>query len=529
MATSRQPFTVILTEKPSVARDVGKFLLSQQGGGTLRPDEKQHGYWLPNGDFITFTVGHIVSFEYPDAYLEPEQQRAAPLSYLPILPAVYKTHPRFAQNKDGSIKTRKERDTPDPSKTDGSMIAGGDKPVIDPLYLTIEKMCKKADIIINAGDIGREGQLIMDELFIQMGIDPCSPHIKRVKIVDQAQSALAEAFSKMGSNADPVWSNLGAAGQCRQIADWSVGMNASRAYWDLTGNRRIALGRVKTPVLALVVERCIAIENFKPIKYFVPIVTLADGTEMRWKARADSEGKLGFDAHGRIISEQVAKDIVLRINNGLQGKINDLRKEKKEVSPPKPFKLATLQSEASKKLGVSIDDVTKAAQALYEKHKLISYVGTECQYLPESMLADARSIMESLSPMFRSLMQGANSSMKPAVFSDAKIAALGEEHHAIAPKGNLPNGTLDAVEKGVFDMITRRFAAQFYPDFVYTSFALGAEFGEDQFQATGRETVQWGWKDAEGTSQTDEEDDGSGASDQAKDADTDSDADKNAN
>lgn len=490
MATGKKPFTFIIAEKPSVARDIGNWLAQQQKPGGKIESDKAGGYWLPNGDFISYTVGHLVEMEMPDAYLTPEQNKADPLTYLPLLPAEYKYHPRFKRKEDGSVAMR-----------DG-------KPVIDPLFHTVEKMIKKADIIINAGDMGREGQLIMDEVFVLCGVDPASPHIKRVAILDMNPKGIAEGFAKIGLNAEPKWINKGMAGRCRQEADWGVGMNASRAYWSVTGSKYVALGRVKTPVLNLVDERCRAIESFKPLDYYVPIITLKDGLEMRWKCRPGAEGTPGFDQEGRIISKLVADKIVADINAGLQGTVTRAKSENRSKAPPKPFSLATLQSEASKRLGVPIEDVTKAAQTLYEKHKMITYVGTECQYLPESMLKEARSIMANLSPMFRKVMEGANANMKPASFSDKKIAELNEEHHAIAPTGVLNNSALSEVEKGVFEMISRRFAAQFYPDYEYKSFGLDMDFSNDQFAATGQETTRVGWKEAEGLVDVDGEDSG---------------------
>lgn len=467
------PFTVAVAEKPSVAKDIAHFLAGKGGGRPRFVDSE--GYWLPNGDLVTYPVGHIIEMEMPDVYLKAEQQNADPLTYLPILPEKYAYRPRSQRNKDGS-----------PSMRDG-------KPVVDPLFKSLDKYLKKADVILNCGDIGREGQLIMDELFLFCGIDPDSPRIKRVAIVDMNPKGIEAAFNKITQNSDPRWRNSRMAGQARQEADWEVGINASRAYWSLVGSRRVALGRIKTPVLAMVDDRCREIENFKPEQYYVPVVTMKDGLELRWKARLGAAGTPGFDKHGRITSKELADDIVARINAGLQGTVNDSRREARRVAPPKPFSLATLQSTASKRLGLTVEEVTKAAQTLYEKHKMISYVGTECQYLPESMLDEARGIMANLSPMFEKVMCGANPALRPASFDDSKL----DEHYAIMPTGVMAS-SMDPNEKAVFEVISRRFAAQFYDHYEYNAFALGMQFGNDQFAANGQETVKLGWKEAEG-------------------------------
>lgn len=472
-------FTVAVAEKPSVAKEIANYLASKQGGRAVF--EKDVGYRLPNGDYVTYTVGHILEMEMPDAYLPAEQRGADPLTYLPIFPAAHKYRPRSKRNKDNSISMR-----------DG-------KPVPDPLYLTLEKLLKKADVIWNCGDIGREGQLIMDELFEHLGLDPCSPHIKRIKIVDLNPKGIEQGFKAMLPNASSR--ALGLAGRARQEADWEVGMNASRAFWSVVGDMRVALGRIKTTVLSMVSERCQAIENFKPVQYYVPIVTMTDGLEMRWKARPGAEGTPGFDAQGRIISKEIAEQIVSQINAGLQGRVQGVRRSRKNKAPPLPFSLATLQSTGSKRLGMTVEEVTRAAQTLYERHKMISYVGVECQYLPESALNEARSIMANLSPMFNRVMSGANSALRPKSFDDGKL----DEHHAIMPTGVVAPG-LSEQEKAVFEMVSRRFAAQFYGDFEYNSLGVDVDFGADQFSAAGTEVVKLGWKEAEGESPNEGED-----------------------
>lgn len=477
----------MVMEKPSVARDIGNFLIRSRGlSGKLEQDASGFGYWLPSGEYLGYTAGHIVSAEMPDVYLTPAQLKMKAFDYLPILPPSLKTHPRYKMKKDGT-----------PEMRDG-------KPVIDPLYKMLEKMLLKADIIINAGDEGREGQFIMDELFLQVGLDPRAPHIKRIRTAEMSDQFLAESFANIMQNGDPKWYNLGRAGFCRAEADWKVGFNASRVYQQVFNNKYIALGRLKSPVLALVSNRCMAIEAFKPVNYFVPIVTLDDGLEMRWKSREGSEGRPGFDTEGRIIDEMVGKAIVDRINAGAQGKVINVKNNEMRVGPPKPFSLVTLQSEASRKLGCTTKDVSVAAQALYEKHKMISYVGTESNFYPEAMLADAREIMANLSPMFRKVMEGADSSRVPKSFDDKKI----DEHHAIAPKQNANvNTNLTEIERGVFELIARRFAAQFYPDHQYNSVGITMQFEQDKFEAHSKVVTVEGWRLAEGISEDSEEED----------------------
>ncbi|MDE2099846.1 MAG: DNA topoisomerase III [Patescibacteria group bacterium] len=477
--------TVYIAEKPSVARSLAEFLAKREGSG--RYSNAEGHLVLPNGDVVTYPVGHILQMEMPDAYLKDEQRRADPFSYLPLLPDTFLLHPRYERTKRGEVS-----------------MSGG-KPVVDRQFFVVEKLLRKAKRIVNAGDSAREGQLIMDELFSYLGIDPDAPHIFRVAINDPSETGLKAAFDAIEPNAAPRWRNARMAGRARQEADWLVGLNATRSYWSVLegqlGTRRFGLGRVKTPVLCMVSSRCKEVERFRPRDYFVPVVTLKDGTELRWKAREGAAGSAGFDEEGRIISKELADQIVQRINEGLPGVVSKVRNRRVSEPPPLPYNLVKLQSAASSRHGLTVSEVSKAAQSLYERHKAITYVGTECRYLPQAMLQDAYRVLSNLSPMFGRLMDGANSALKPASFNDQKVAQ--DEHFAIAPTGVAPSG-MDAAEKAVYEMVVRRFVAQFYPDHQYLSLGIDVGFGPDQFEARARKTLIAGWRDADQESESGE-------------------------
>jgi DNA topoisomerase-3 len=470
------PKTVTIAEKSAVAKEIANFLVRRHGGRLV---VEEGGYRLPNGDFVSFTNGHLIELMPMDAYLDGAQLEQDPLAYLPVLPAEHKRVPRAGR------------------KSDGTPLMSDKGPVPDPLYKIIEREVRTADVIINAGDIGREGQLVMDALFMHLGIDPASPKILRAVLVDMHPTALEQAFARLLPNGDARWQNSGAAAKARQEADWELGINASRAYQSLLGDSSVAVGRLKGVVMWMVAQRERLLAAFKPVRYYMPVITLDDGTELHWKARPGAENMPGFDDKGRIVSEDLAKAIVDKINAGLAGRYAKAGTRRVRRAAPLPFTKTTLEVDACRKLGIPMEEVTQAMTNLYLKHKLISYIGTDCPYIPETMLLDARNIMAGLSPMFGKAMRGANASSRPDSVDDSKIGQ--NEHHAIVPLGVLPTSSRDLseAEREVFEMISNRFAAQFYPEFEFDATSVEVMFGDDVFGAQSTQVVAYGWTNVE--------------------------------
>jgi DNA topoisomerase-3 len=269
-------------------------------------------------------------------------------------------------------------------------------------------------------------------------------------------------------------------------------MTGSRAWRQVTGYSRMSVGRVQSPVLAMVVRRELAIEGFKSVEYFVPVITMPDGTRMRWMRREGAEGAPGFDSEGRIVDESLARQIVAAIMGGNDGKISLAEAKRKYQAPPLPFSMGTLQSTAGRRYGLTLKEVTDAASDLYMKHKMITYTGTDCQFLPTSMLQTAGQTVRSLGNIFGREAAGADMKLVSKAWNDAKT----DEHFAIAPTGVIANG-LSQNEKSVFEAISRRFMAQFYPNHEFTAMRLQAKFGLDEFKAVDKQVTKNGWKDAE--------------------------------
>jgi len=484
-----QMSTVWIAEKPSAAKDLAAGLCLAFGVKSSFGDGCIH---LSNGDVIVPLAGHLLETARPSEYLsekDAELERTYKYEeykkFLPILPSDLKKFPRRESSGAAAVKGKK-------GKSAGKAASGA---IVKP-YHVARTLVKKAGVIVNAGDIDREGQLIVDELLEHLGVDPYGSNVKRFGIASNLPQDIAAAVKAgLDPNGAPKWRLATEAAATRQYLDWTWGINLSMVGQAIKRNARVAAGRVQTPVLALVDERCREIENFKSTDYFVPIITLADGTVMRWKARPGSEGQQGFDKQGRIVSEALALAIVDRIKKGLTGEITKADITRHNEKPPVGYSLSALQAAASKELGITLEQAGEAAKNLYQTHKAISYIGTDCKFLPESMHAQAPKLLMALAEVSQKAVMGADTSIKSPIFNDAKL----DEHYAIVPTGVLPRGASDT-ERGVFQMVVRRFIAQFYPDYVFKRHKLEARFGEDQFAANARQDVQMGWRDIDGNS-----------------------------
>lgn len=462
-----------------MARSLVAGLSLTYGAKVINDDPRKDGcYKLSNGDAVGYFFGHMVELATPDAYLTEEQDRGNPFEYLPLYPANFIHVPKADRDPRGEIR----RD------------AQG-KPIPSYQFSRMAELARGAREIVNAGDIDREGQLIVDEFLQFVGVDPRgkSKPVWRLALKNPDEKEIKKLIEAgLEKNSDERWVRKSKAAFARQTGDWALGMTASRAFKQVTGYSRMSVGRVQTPTLAIVVERERAILNFQPVDYFVPVITLADGTKMRWFRREGAEGTPGFDLEGRIISEALARQIVSAILGHNNGRISLAEATAKYQPPPLPFSLGTLQSTASRRYGLSLKEVTDAAQKLYEKHKMITYVGTDCQFLPTSMLNDAAHTVQGLSGVFRQAAMGADLNLRSAAWNDAKT----DEHFAIAPTGKVATGLTQA-ERNVFEAVSRRFLAQFYPNHEFTAMRLQAVFGKDEFKATEKVVTRNGWKDAE--------------------------------
>lgn len=477
-----------IPEKPSVAKNLVGALEAIGAKVVNRSSAGKDGFTRhSNGDVVCSVFGHMLTMLPPSHYLTKEQN-ADPINSLPLIPNPFKFEPK-----------------PEVTKAQKVMMRNG-KPVPSARFVLLEKLIKQAKELVNACDIDREGQLIFDELLEFVGIDPYASNVYRAVLVSNTPEALHKTITELEPNGDPKWRLRSDAAQTRQKLDWLLGMNASMAYQSVTGIRTMSVGRVQTPVLAMVVRRDLEIENFVPQAYYVPVVILSDGTRLRWEKRHGAEGQPGFDPNGRIIDKGLAQAIVNAIMNGQSGEVRVAESKERSSAPPLPFSMGTLQAHVARRHGLTVAQVTKAAQSLYEKHKAITYVGTDCQYLPEDMHGDATDLLAKLSKTtaYKEIATGANPALRSRAFNDKKV----DEHFAIIPTSVLPPNDISEAERAVYDAVSRRYMAQFYPNYKALTASLHVIFGQDEFRASAKKDLERGWKIAEGITQDedDEED-----------------------
>jgi len=424
---------VCIAEKPSVAREIAKVL-----GATSSHD----GYIEGNGYQVTWTYGHLCCLKEPHDYFP--QWRRWSVSSLPIIP------PRFG------IK----------------LIANE---TYERQFKVIERLMQAADGIINCGDAGQEGELIQ-RWVMQKARATCP--VQRLWVSSLTEEAIREAFANLKPQSE--YQSLYEAGLCRAIGDWLLGMNATRLYtvkFQRDSRQVLSIGRVQTPTLAMIVKRYYEIKNFKPEKYWVL------STVYRAVTFSSTKGKIKSKEEGEKVMAAIRAE---------EFTVNDVQQKAGTEAPPRLFDLTSLQVECNKKYSFSADDTLKLIQGLYEK-KLTTYPRVDTTYLSDDVYARCPKILQGITP-YAPLVQplmGQKLRKSKKVFDTSKVT----DHHAIIPTGTDPSTvslTLD--EKRVYDLVTRRFIAVFYPDCKFSTTTVMGEVKEYEFKATGKQILDEGWR-----------------------------------
>ena len=424
----------VLAEKPSVARDIARVLgANTPGKGCL----KGGGY------VVTWAVGHLVTQVNPeeiDARWKTWRQDT-----LPMLPENIPLKV-IAQSRDQFQCVKTILNAP------------------------------QVDSVICATDAGREGELIFRRIYQMAG---CRKPFRRLWISSMTEEAIQEGFANLRDGAD--YDGLYASALCRSDADWLVGMNGSRAF-TLRYDSLLSVGRVQTPTLSILVKRALEIRNFVPENY--------------WEVQADFGGYRGTwidkDGKTRIPDEKTAKEIVSAVT-GREGEVLEVSTERKRVPPPLLYDLTTLQREANARYGFTAQKTLNLAQALYEKHKLLTYPRTDSRYLSHDMRPKVQGILKGMPEPLRALVLSPDKAIDPGkrVYDDAKLT----DHHAIIPTGRRP-GTLTADEQKLYEMVARQLIAAFYPDMEYDAMSAVTGVGEHKFLSRGRAVIAQGWQAA---------------------------------
>lgn len=428
-----------IAEKPSVARDLAK---------QLKAFSQKEGYIEGNGYAVTWTYGHLCTLKDPEDYHTWWKRWDARM--LPIIPT------RF-----------------------------GIKPISQPGYLRqleiIKGLVSTADMVINCGDAGQEGELIQQWV---LQYAECKVPIKRLWVSSLTEEAIEEGFQHLRSNEE--MQPLYYAGLARAIGDWILGINATRLYTTrystYTAEKQpLSIGRVQTPTLSLIVERQKEIDHFQP-KTTYEIRTLYRKVTFRqmedaFKTEALAEEKLA-----------TLKD------NPLTIKKVDVKKGKE--FPPKLFDLTALQVEANKRFKLSAEETLRTIQSLYEK-KLTTYPRVDTNYLPDDLWPKTPGILKNLQKVgeeYRSfieyLLRDSKLTKTKRVFDNKKIT----DHHAIIPTGVVPTFTLSPTEGIIYNLVVRRFIAVFYPEAKIATTTVDADVDEFPFRATGKQILSEGWR-----------------------------------
>ncbi len=421
-----------VAEKPSVAREIAAVL-----GAKTRRD----GYLEGNGYCVSWTFGHLCTLKDPQDYLSTLKMWR--LCDLPIIPQKFGI--KLIDN-EGSIKQ---------FNIIKSLIARED-----------------CEAIINCGDAGQEGELIQQWVYHKAGN---KKPIKRLWISSLTEEAIKEGFENLKDNS--AYSLLYQAGSARAYSDWLLGINASRLYTLKygEGNQVLSIGRVQTPTLAMIVKRYYEILHFEEQDYW------EIKTVYRTQSFAYEEGKF--------LDKAKAEAVMKEIENSLLT-ITKVEKKKGKEYAPYLFDLTALQVEANKKLSFSADKTLQVVQSLYEK-KLVSYPRVDTTYLPEDMYAKVPDILRKLTD-FETFVADILQSKLPKtkrVFDNKKIT----DHHAIIPTGVRPQG-ISADEAAIYDMIARRFVANFMPVCEVSNTKVEAKVEEYTFKATGKEILKLAWR-----------------------------------
>ncbi|WP_086774117.1 DNA topoisomerase III [Vibrio coralliirubri] len=464
---------LIIAEKPSLGRAIAAALPN--------PQKKDQGFIkCGNGDVVTWCIGHLLEQVEPDAY--DDRYKKWNLADLPIVPEQWQLRPRKTSSKQLTV---------------------------------IRKLLKDATQIVHAGDPDREGQLLVDEVIDYCKVSKSKKEsMDRLLISDLNLPAVKRALSQMRSNRDFIPLSISALARSR--ADWLYGMNMTRAY-TLLGQKAgyqgvLSVGRVQTPVLGLVVRRDEEIENFIPKDYFtlhalIPYQNNGQSFDIRARWKPSEACKPWQDEEGRVLNRKLVENVANRIANQPATVTESEQKQSKQAAPL-PYSLSALQIDASKRFGMSAQQVLDTCQSLYEKHKLITYPRSDSRYLPKEHYSQRESIVDAIANNAKELQsgaQGADLSLKSKAWNDSKVDA----HHAIipTPKKSSVNG-LSANEMKIYQQIARQYLMQFYPPAVFADAKLVFDIAGGVFIAKGRQLINPGWKVLMGKTDTEEKGDG---------------------
>ncbi|MEI6897305.1 MAG: DNA topoisomerase III [Psychromonas sp.] len=445
-----------IAEKPSLARAIADAL--------PKPHRKADGcIHVGNGDVVSWCIGHLLTQVDPEAY-DPIYKKWQ-FEHLPIIPQKWKL-----------------KSTPRTSKQ----------------LSVLKKLIKQADQLVHVGDPDREGQLLVDEVIHFSGVKGKKlQQTERCLISDLTTNAVKRSLKELRSNQDFV--ALSTSALARTRADWLYGLNLTRVYTlqaQKSGYRGvISVGRVQTPLLGLVARRDEQIEAFvsKPFYEVIGHLNTAQNETFtcKWKP---SEACLKYqDEEGRIVVKALAENVAKRISGKSAQVLSFIAKNKKQIAPL-PYNLSALQIDAAKRYHYTAQQVLDCCQALYERHKLITYPRSDSRYLPKNHYHQAKSVTQAIGHNDSSLSNAVHNAdllIKGRVWNDNKVDA----HHAIIPTDSHQSvNSLDSMSQNIYALIAKQYLMQFYPDYCYAECVAEIEINGGVFVAKAKSKITDGWK-----------------------------------
>jgi len=448
---------LFIAEKPSLGRAISDVLPKPhtRGEGFIR---------AANGDVVTWCVGHLLEQLPPDAY--DDKYKTWRMEHLPIVPQHWQLKPRKGVSKQLNV---------------------------------IKRLIKQADILVNAGDPDREGQLLVDEVINYLGYPKSKrASIQRILVSDLNPSAVKRSLNQLQSNQDFIPLSISALARSR--ADWLYGMNMSRAY-TLLGQKGgyqgvLSVGRVQTPILGLVVRRDEVIAHFIPKPFYQLYAVIPhDKKEILAKWLPSQACQPYQDMEGRVVVRPLVENVAQRIVHQAT-KVIKSEQKKIQQAAPLPYSLSALQIDAAKRFAINATNTLAICQSLYEKHKLITYPRSDCRYLPSEHFKEGKAVTAAIehnlphSPLSNK-GEVFNLKLRSKAWNDKKV----EVHHAIIPTPKkLKSAQLTESEKKIYQLIARQYLYQFYPPAQYAQSTLIFDIKGGHFQAKGRHLIKASWK-----------------------------------
>ncbi len=443
--------TLVIAEKPSVGRDLTRVLPG--------PFEKHEGYLEAPEHIVTWAVGHLVQLADPDEY--GERFKKWRMADLPIVPEAFKLVVRDERSKKQMNVVKRELGRED------------------------------VDLVVNACDAGREGELIFAYLYEKAA---SRKPVKRLWLNSMTKEAIEDAFARLRDGSELA--TLEAAARSRSEADWIVGMNATRAATirlRSSFDGAVSLGRVQTPTLAILARREQEIRAFKPEPYWV---VDADFDPLAGERQRVYEGRYHAGANPRVKSAEEARAIVESCE-GQTGEITKLEKSERKERPPLLYDLTSLQRDANSRFGFSARRTLAAAQRLYEEHKALTYPRTNSRYLTGDMITEIKPIARLVGEQ-REYAAASKYVLSldvlplGRVVDDSKVS----DHHAIIPTRaeRHPVDKMNDDDRRIYDLVVRRFLAIFHPDAVFENTRVETTVASSVFRTRGKLMLVPGWR-----------------------------------